>query len=420
MASLGGILHRPLSAATAVAIAAVSSDLPEIFTQTRSIDSAFDSPAPEETTSGYAENLPSSWVPHISLSNLSFNYPSKLSSRSQDLSQQFHDQPSNLSKLVRPKSLFTSFPPSFAATRPVLNLNHNTNLSSEEVSYRWHLPNPLSHIEKDKMGSRKIRSQTVVVILGWLGAKQKHLKKYAEWYTSRGFHVVTFTLPMDQIISYNVVDKTQQEIGDLSRHLAESVAEEEGHGKNLIFHTFSNTGWIMYGVILENFLKQDPSMADKIKCCIVDSAPVAAPDPQVWASGFSAAMLKKQSSVTGSSSEPSVREAILLQFLERVFKVVLNLPTVNKRLEDVFEVLSSKQPRCPQLYVYSSSDRVIPASSVESFMAAQRKAGHQVRAHNFISSPHVDHFRAHPSLYDSHLTSFLDDYVLSCAKSQST
>ena len=36
-----------------------------------------------------------------------------------------------------------------------------------------------------------------------------------------------------------------------------------------------------YGVILENFHKQDPSLPGKIKCCIVDSAPVAAPDPQV-------------------------------------------------------------------------------------------------------------------------------------------
>lgn len=36
-----------------------------------------------------------------------------------------------------------------------------------------------------------------------------------------------------------------------------------------------------YGVILEKFKKQDPSLMGRIRGCVVDSAPVAAPDPQV-------------------------------------------------------------------------------------------------------------------------------------------
>jgi len=48
-----------------------------------------------------------------------------------------------------------------------------------------------------------------------------------------------------------------------------------------------------YGVILEKFQKQDPSLIGRIRGCIVDSAPVAAPDPQVTCT---------LSSVTGSCS----------------------------------------------------------------------------------------------------------------------
>jgi hypothetical protein len=36
-----------------------------------------------------------------------------------------------------------------------------------------------------------------------------------------------------------------------------------------------------YGVMLEHFQRQDPSLMEKIRGCIVDSAPVANPDPQV-------------------------------------------------------------------------------------------------------------------------------------------
>ncbi|ONK79746.1 uncharacterized protein A4U43_C01F9650 [Asparagus officinalis] len=173
----------------------------------------------------------------------------------------------------------------------------------------------------------------------------------------------------------------------------------------------------------------------KIKGCIVDSAPVASPDPQVWASGFSAAFLKKQSVATKgmlssnnsgmsalveskSSGEPkpAVAEIALLAVLEKFFEVVLNLPSINRRLHDVFTLLSSEQPNCPQLYIYSSADRVIPAKSVESFIEKQRRAGHEVRSCDFLNSPHVDHFRNYPDIYTSQISEFLEDYVLTCHK----
>jgi hypothetical protein len=177
--------------------------------------------------------------------------------------------------------------------------------SSADALYRWHLPHPGA-----RSGSSDDRSQTVVVLLGWLGSKQKHLKRYAEWYTSRGFHAVTFTLPMSDIVSYNVRGKAEKNVEMLSEHLADWVREEDG--KKIVFHTFSNTGWLWYmhllldlsqqeltetfgflklmsplcvccsyGVILENLQRQDPSAVHKIKGSIVDSAPVAVPDSQV-------------------------------------------------------------------------------------------------------------------------------------------
>ncbi|CBI35393.3 unnamed protein product, partial [Vitis vinifera] len=376
MGSMSGILQRPLIAATAVAVASVSSDLSDKLQPLKSSETSStlkpicDSPAQESK---------SSWVSHISLSKLS-----------------------NFSFVSRVRV-------------PVPHINY------------YPVPNSPSGFAPNL---------TVVVLLGWLGARQKHLKRYAELYTSMGFHAITFTFPMAEVLSYKVGGKAEQNVDLLVNHLAEWLEEE--HGKNLVFHTFSNTGWLIYGAILEKFQKQDPSLMGRIKGCIVDSAPVAAPDPQVWASGFSAAFLKTRSVATKGTirydesgmeefvdrkavaePKPAITEAALLVVLEKFFQVVLNLPSVNRRLSDVLGQLSLGQPNCPQLYIYSSADRVIPAGSVETFIEEQRKAGREVRACNFISTPHVDHFRNDPKLYTSQLTQFLDDYVLNCCKCSS-
>ncbi|XP_076921953.1 uncharacterized protein LOC143583559 [Bidens hawaiensis] len=302
------------------------------------------------------------------------------------------------------------------ARRPVDYSPSVCTSGSADVVYRWHLPQANAI---DLSGN----SKTVVVLLGWLGAKQKHLKKYADWYTSKGFHVITFTFPMSEVLSYQVGGKAEQHVDLLVNHLADCLEEE--YGNSLVFHTFSNTGWLIYGAMLEKFQSQDHTLMERIKGCIVDSAPVATPDPQVWASGFSAAFLKKNSiaakgnrSTGGIVAKPSMSEAALLVILEKFFDVVLNLPAVNRRLSNVLLQLKSGQPSCPQLYIYSSADKVIPAGSVESFIEVQQRMGHEVRSCNFKSTPHVDHFRHEPELYTKQLSQFLNDCVLdSCRHS---
>ncbi|KAE8772293.1 transmembrane protein 53 [Hordeum vulgare] len=145
-------------------------------------------------------------------------------------------------------------------------------------------------------------------------------------------------------LCYNVKGKVEKNVELLSEHLADWVREEDG--KNIVFHTFSNTGWLCYGVILENLQRQDPSAVEKIKGSVIDSAPVAVPDSQVWALGFSAAIMKKNSVTTkGAVSNdtrsdvivvesqndirPAATEAVLLSALEKFFDIVLNYPAIN-------------------------------------------------------------------------------------------
>ncbi|XP_022141695.1 transmembrane protein 53 [Momordica charantia] len=445
MGSLSGILQRPFFAVTAVAVASFSSDFSDKLPSQRSPDAAASSSASPDlsnnSTFDFLKESKTLFASHISVSklaNLSFvtkihapvpniNFPIPTSSG--NYVRNFHT--SLVSSPVL-SNLYQSAALTKASKQAASS--HKIFSPPSEVMYRWHLPEPTSLDISGSSACSVAKSRTVVVLLGWLGAKQKHLKRYAEWYTSRGFHAITFTFPMSEILTYQIGGKVEQHVDLLVNHLADWLEEE--HGKNLVFHTFSNTGWLTYGAILEKFQKHDSSVMGRIKGCIVDSAPVAAPDPQVWASGFSAAFLKKNSVATKGStmldntrmevsirnkddkeSKPAVTEAALLMVLEKFFGVVLNLPTVNRRLSDVLDMLSSSQPSCPQLYIYSSADRVIPANSVESFIEEQRRAGREVRACNFVSTPHVDHYRNDPKLYSSQLSQFLADCVLtSCCR----
>ena len=438
MGSLSGNIQRPLVAAAAVIAASVSADVSDKFSSLRSLLLGSESEPIAASVSGSFQDQKSLWVSHISaskLADLSFVSRIRLPVPNVDL---LAPNPScNLAPSVTSLPALRSAYQSAElakASKPAAFTIGASSLVVPDVSYKWHLPETDAVDLSGSSSCALEKNRTVVVLLGWLGSKQKHMKKYAEWYTSRGYHVITFTLPMNEIMSYQVGGKAEKNVESLVNHLADWLDEEQQ--KNLVFHTFSNTGWLTYGAILEKFQKQDSSLMGRVKGCIVDSAPVAAADPTVWASGFSAAFLKKNSVATkGSTSsscesnmgarinfseaKPAATETALLLILEKFFGVILNLPKVNRRLADVVDTLSSSQPRCPQLYIYSSADRVIPAGKVESFIVEQRKAGHEVRACNFISSPHVDHFRSNPELYTAELNHFMDNFVLACCNHSS-
>jgi hypothetical protein len=117
-------------------------------------------------------------------------------------------------------------------------------LSSISLLHTWHLP--LNSLDKSASCGQGTSSSTTVVLLGWLGAEHRHLKKYAEWYTSRGMHAVTFIVPMKDLFTLDAVDKAEKHVDILTGNLVNWIKEdvEQGNDKHLIFHTFSNTGWL--------------------------------------------------------------------------------------------------------------------------------------------------------------------------------
>ncbi|XVF15783.1 hypothetical protein REPUB_Repub09cG0186300 [Reevesia pubescens] len=141
---------------------------------------------------------------------------------------------------------------------------------------------------------------------------------------------------------------------------------------------------------------------------------------QVWAAGFAAAILKKRNtSINGlecgmtdsklPKEEPEMIEAVLLPALEKFFAFILNVPDVDGRLRTNVNAIFEHHPPCPQLFLYSTADKIIPYKSVELCIEEMRKKGIKVFSFNFGTSPHVNHYRTFPDIYSSQLQNFLKE-----------
>eukprot|EP00887_Chlorella_sp_A99_P002247 scaffold10.g2247.t1 len=134
---------------------------------------------------------------------------------------------------------------------------------------------------------------------------------------------------------------------------------------------------------------------------VVDSAPPLF-QPSIFSRGLLSAMLGADAHGIEERYPVALRTARALT--DRYFQV----SKVARRMKEVRQAWQSEVPPCPQLYLYSRADPLIPPQHVELFMAQQEARGVEVHAHAWTDSGHCDHLRRHPLQYRQLLLSFTE------------
>ncbi|KAK4536087.1 hypothetical protein CDCA_CDCA07G2112 [Cyanidium caldarium] len=230
----------------------------------------------------------------------------------------------------------------------------------------------------------------VVILLSWLGAGNRQLSKYAEWYRAHGYDVVLF---FNGVHTAMLPVFCRKQAIRLMRMIDEIPAS-----RPVVVHSFS-IGTGIYGYMLDAMHhghNVTEEMVDKvrkqIRAVIFDSGP-GHMRASAMASGLHAACPKVGLRVWNALAEGAFR--------------LLRVQEGYRRAESALQHV--QLPSVPQLYLYSRDDNVVKDldQSVRQYIEAQRRRGLEVYHKMWECSQHVAHFKFHPEEYKENVERFL-------------
>jgi len=242
-----------------------------------------------------------------------------------------------------------------------------------------------------------------VVLFGWLGAQPKYLEKYADLWKSRGAKVLPYTPPITATLFPFQADRS---ILDFSKRMGEHVDPQPQPPRpqppRVIYHVFSNGGFLFLGALIRatqmglvpEWVLGSPSGI------IIDSAPGEI-SVDMAARGVGAAAFKE-----GSKGFED-RFPFFVDLSRSLFQFYLNIPFIKNRIAEVKHAWEVHSPTCPQLFLFSEEDVLIPPEDIERFMLVQRNRGVQVSSNRWQGTLHVEHYREYPEEYIGELKQFV-------------
>ncbi|GJQ08765.1 hypothetical protein GpartN1_g556.t1 [Galdieria partita] len=230
-------------------------------------------------------------------------------------------------------------------------------------------------------------TKPAVVLLSFLGAKQRQLKKYADFYFAKGYDVYVVFNNLPTAIFPAITQRQARKVLDI----LESIPE----GQPVFVHAIS-IGTGIWGLVLEEFRKNNKRLEHlkgKISGVIYDSGPSNV-SPSLMANGLYSACPKLS---------------------KKVWNIITNVTFLLTRAGAKFHVgelaLQDHQvEQAPQLYLYSRDDHVINSlhESIQKFVEKNKQRGVEVYQQVWEKSLHATHLKIHPDEYMKSVEAFLN------------
>ncbi|KAM9322191.1 transmembrane protein 53 isoform 2-T2 [Pholidichthys leucotaenia] len=190
-----------------------------------------------------------------------------------------------------------------------------------------------------------------------------------------------------------------KELRSTALKLLEILYDYEVENSPIFFHIFSNGGFMLYRYIVE-LLHSDKQFSSLcVIGAVVDSAP---------GSGNVRGALRALTATLGPQISPVIRYILLGLFAVAVFLLRIVLYPLTKYIhKNHYDAVQDRPPTWPHFFLYSRADQVIRHGDVEFFMGTVKQKGVAVHSFDFLSSPHVSHFRDFPDQYAHKCREFL-------------
>ncbi|XP_075934497.1 transmembrane protein 53 [Anarhichas minor] len=270
-------------------------------------------------------------------------------------------------------------------------------MADDEIDYNIVFPDAGTS-ERHWQGTK----EPVVILLGWAGCRDKHLSKYSSIYNEQGCVTIRYTAPLKTVfISESFGYK---ELSGTALKLLEILYDYEVENSPVFFHIFSNGGFMLYRYIIECLHSDKQFSSLCVIGALVDSAP---------GSGNVRGALRALTATLGPKITPVLRYVLLALFAVTVFLLRVVLYPLTKYIhKNHYDAVQERPPAWPHFYLYSRDDQVIRHRDIELFVEAVKQKGAPADSFDFVSSPHVGHFRDFPEQYALKCR----DFLVACMK----